>query len=78
MENKNATISTETLNNLKSTGLFSSIIPKEFGGLGMNKTQFCKYNEGISPSASILNCNQFYGTSVNISLLIILRDSQRL
>ena len=70
-----AKIPKETLDGLKELGLFGQQIPVEYGGLGLNSTEFARIAEITAPDGSIavtLAAHQSIGLKVSIICLTIL------
>lgn len=65
---KEGKIPKETLDGIKALGLFGQQIPTEYGGLGLNATEFARIAEVYAIDASIgvtLAAHQSIGLKVN-------------
>ena len=63
----------ETLDGLKALGLFGQQIPTEYGGLGLNATEYSRLAEFIAkdPSISVtLSAHQAIGLKVKLLIII--------
>ncbi|XP_026532888.1 acyl-CoA dehydrogenase family member 9, mitochondrial [Notechis scutatus] len=72
---QDAKIPQETLNGLKSLGLFGIQIPEEYGGLGLSNTMYARLGEITSQDASIavtLAAHQAIGLKVVFSFINVL------